>query len=240
MNTPSCTASKRRAKALLRCSCDVGCERVTETDYPLTLPGHSPDNPVKGCALIGQGCRSGRPWEIMRLVDRHDLFLLGGLVIALFVVFSQALEKLFDLIWEIEQTSGLRLLPALGILATVFVFHQLRKRREMRAEALGAAAAARQATERAAEMERLVAFGQALARSLNEESIQTAAASHIPLLVPGRGAWVLVRSATQWRPLITVGDSLPADRERAARMALSEADPSVGDAEFACFPMVIA
>src|SRR5688500_2320149 len=174
----------------------------------------------------------------MRLVGRHDLFLLGGLAIALFVIFSQALEQLFDLIREIEQTSGLRLLPALGILASVFVFHQLRKRHEMRAEALGAAAAARQATERAAEMERLVAFGQALARALNEESIQAAATAHIPLLVPGRGAWVLVHRATQWQPLITVGDSLPADRERAARMALGEADPSVSAVQFACFPMI--
>ena len=162
----------------------------------------------------------------MRLVGRHDLVLLGGLAVALFVVFSQALEQLFDLIREIEETSGLRLLPALVILATVFVFHQLRKRHEMRAEALGAAADARQATERAAEMERLVAFGQALARSLDEESIQTAATAHIPLLAPGRGAWVLVRTRDRsGGRLITVGDSLPADRERAARMALGEAGP---------------
>jgi diguanylate cyclase (GGDEF)-like protein len=176
----------------------------------------------------------------MRLIGRHDLFLLGGLAVSLFVVFSQALERLFDLIRDIEQTSGLRLLPALGILGSVFVFHQLRKRHEMRAEALGAAAAARQATERAAEMERLLAFGQTLARALTDESIQAAASAHIPLLAPGRGAWVLVRTPTHWRPLITVGDSLPADRERAARMALGEADPSVGESAFSCFPMIIA
>src|SRR5688572_23977787 len=107
----------------------------------------------------------------MRLVGRHDLVLLGGLAVALFVVFSQALERMFDLIREIEGASGLRLLPALVILTGVFIFHQLRKRHEMRAEALAAAAEARQATELAAEMERLVAFGQALARSLNEDSI---------------------------------------------------------------------
>jgi diguanylate cyclase (GGDEF)-like protein len=175
----------------------------------------------------------------MRLIGRHDLFLLGGLAAALFVVFSQALERFFDLIREIEQNSGLRLLPALGILGSVFVFHQLRKRHEMRAEALGAAAAARQATERAAEMERLLAFGQTLARALNDESIQAAATAHIPLLAPGRGAWVLVRTGSQWRPLIAVGDSLSADRERAARMALGEADSGAGS-EFACFPMIIA
>jgi diguanylate cyclase (GGDEF)-like protein len=176
----------------------------------------------------------------MKLVGRHDLFLLGGLAVALFVVFSQALEQLFDRIHAIEETSGLRLLPALVILAGVFVFHQLRKRHEIRAEALAAAAAARQATDRAAEMERLVVFGQALARSLNEEAIEAAAAAHMPLLAPGRDAWVLVRTATEWRPLLTTPDRRASARERAARMALGDADPSVADDDFTCFPMIIA
>jgi diguanylate cyclase (GGDEF)-like protein len=168
------------------------------------------------------------------------VFLLGGLAVALFVVFSQALARLFELVHEIERSSGLRLLPALAILAGVFVFHQLRNRHEMKIETLAAAAAARQATERAAEMERLVAFGQALARSLNEESIQAAASVHIPLLAPGRDAWVLVQSATDWRSLITIGTASPGARERAARMALGEADPSVVPADFTCFPMIVA
>jgi diguanylate cyclase (GGDEF)-like protein len=176
----------------------------------------------------------------MRLIGRHDLFLLGGLAVALFVVFSQALERLFDLIRDIEATSGLRLLPALVILATVFLFHQLRKHHEMRAEALAAAAEARLATERAGDMERLVAFGQALARSLNEESIQAAATAHLPLLAPSRPAWVLVRTPTEWTTLVAIDASLPAQRERAARMALGEADPTVGDSDFICFPMIVA
>lgn len=176
----------------------------------------------------------------MRLVGRNDLVLLGGLAVALFVIFSQALEQLFDAIQEIEDASGLRLLPALLILATVFVFHQLRKRQEMRLEALAAAAEARQATDRAAEMERLVRFSQALARSLDEESIKTAASAHVPLLAPGRDAWALARTPTHWKPLTTVGDSRPADRERAARAALGEADPSIGGEQFTCFPMIVA
>lgn len=176
----------------------------------------------------------------MRVVGRNDLVLLAGLAVALFVVFSQALERLFDAIREIEDSSGLRLLPALLILASVFVVHQLRKRHEVHAEALAAAAAARQATERAAEMERLVGLGQALARSLNEESIQAAAMAHIPLLAPGRGAWALVRTGTQWETLTVVGDSSAAERERAARVALGEGDPGVGVEPFICFPMLFA
>jgi diguanylate cyclase (GGDEF)-like protein len=177
----------------------------------------------------------------MRLVGRNDLVLVGGLAVSVFVVFSRALEQLFDLIREIEDTSGLRLLPALLILVSVLAFHQLRKRHELGVEAHGAAEAARQATERAAEMERLASFGQALARSLNEEAIQVAATAHLPLLAPGRGAWVLVRTPTAWRSLITIGDSLPLDRERAARRVVGETDIGIGEPpDFTCFPMIIA
>jgi diguanylate cyclase (GGDEF)-like protein len=175
----------------------------------------------------------------MRLVGRHDLVLLGGLAVALFVVFAEPLEQLFDLIREIEAASGLRLLPALVILMGVFVFHQLRKRHEMRAEALAAAAEARQATELAAETERLVAFGQTLARSLNEDSIQAAATAHLPLLAPGRAAWVLVRTPTEWRTLVTIGSSMQADRERAARVALGEDNTGGSRPDAACFPMIL-
>lgn len=166
------------------------------------------------------------------------MILLGGLAVALFVVFSQALARLFDFIQEIEHSRGLRLLPALLILAGVFVFHQMRKRHQVQLEALGAATAARQATERVADMERLVVFGEALARSLNEESIQIAATAHIPLLAAGRGAWVLVRTPTQWKPLIIVGDAWPADCERVAVAALAGSDSAGGG--FTCFPMIVA
>ena len=177
----------------------------------------------------------------MRLVGRNDLFLLGGLAFALFVVFSQALSRLLEYVQEVEASTGLRLLPALFVLGAVFVIHQFRKRSEMQAEALGAAAEARLATDRAAEMERLVVFGQALARSLDDESIRACAASHIPLLAPGRGSWAMVRSDGVWQPLTTVGDSTPEQRETAARRALGEADPLVTAASGdVCFPMIVA
>jgi diguanylate cyclase (GGDEF)-like protein len=108
----------------------------------------------------------------------------------------------------------------------------------MHAEALAAAAEARHATELAAEMEQLVGFGQALARSLTEESIRAAAAAHLPLLAPGRAAWILVRTPTEWQTLVTIGHSSSGDRELAARIALGEAEPATADA--ACFPLIIA
>lgn len=174
----------------------------------------------------------------MRLFGRNDVVLLVGLTAALFVVFSRALARLLDVVREIEKSSGLLLMPGLFILLAVFIFHQLRKRHEIQAEALGQAAVAREANERAAEMARLVTFGEALARALDLESIRVATVTHLPLLAPGRGVWAMTRTGDGWRPLVAVGDSTPRDRERAARRALGEGEPMAG-ADI-CFPMIVA
>jgi diguanylate cyclase (GGDEF)-like protein len=181
----------------------------------------------------------------MRLVGRNDTVLMVGLTVALFVVFSGPMARLLDYVREIEKAHGLQLLPALVILATLFSFHQLFKRQEIRAESLSVARSAKEATERAAELSRLVAFGHALARTMDSQShdsIRAAMGAHIPLLAPGRDAWVMTRTrAGVWESLVAVGDSSPGDRERAARRALGEADPLIGPTPSeVCFPMIIA
>jgi diguanylate cyclase (GGDEF)-like protein len=177
-------------------------------------------------------------------MGRNDAVLMIGLTVALFVIFSGPMAKLLDYVREVEKIHGLQLLPALVILATIFSFHQLRKRQEIRAESLSVARAATDATERAAELSRLVAFGHALARTMDSQShdsIRAAMAAHIPLLAPGRDAWVMTRTrAGVWESLVAVGDSSPGDRERAARRALGEADPFIGPTPSeVCFPMII-
>ena len=181
----------------------------------------------------------------MRVMGRNDAVLMVGLTVALFVIFSGPVARLLDFVREIEQTRGLHLLPALVILATIFSFHQLRKRQEIRAESLSVARAAQEATERAAEMSRLVAFGHALSRTMDSEasdSIRTVLNAHIPLLAPGRGAWVMTRTRSgHWEAQAAVGDAVAGERERAARRALGEADPVVGPTPTeVCFPMIIA
>jgi diguanylate cyclase (GGDEF)-like protein len=94
-------------------------------------------------------------------------------------------------------------------------------------------------------MSRLVAFGHALARTVDSESsdsIRTVLNAHIPLLAPGRGAWVMTRTRTgHWEAQTSVGEAPPGERERAARRALGEADPVVGPTPSeVCFPMIIA
>jgi diguanylate cyclase (GGDEF)-like protein len=180
----------------------------------------------------------------MRVMGRNDAVLMLGLTVALFVIFSGPVASLLDYVREIEETRGLHLLPALVILATILGFHQLRKRQEIRAESVSVARAAQEATERAAEMSRLVAFGHALARTMDSESsdsVRGVLHAHLPLLAPGRGVWVMTRTrAGHWESQVTVGESLPTDRERAARRALGEADPVVGPTPTEiCFPMII-
>ena len=85
----------------------------------------------------------------MRLFGRNDIVLLGTLAIALWVVFSQPLQQVFDFVRDIEDTYQVRLLPALMILVGMFVFHQYRKREEARVSARAAATAAEMATTRA-------------------------------------------------------------------------------------------
>jgi diguanylate cyclase (GGDEF)-like protein len=185
----------------------------------------------------------------MRVFGRNDLALLGALTVALFIMFSRPLGDLLDYAGDVERITGLQLLPGLVILVTVFLFQQLRKRQEDQAEAARAAAAAKAATDRAAEMERLVMFGQALARALDESAIRDVVAAHLPMLLPGRGAWVMVGQPgepengreIEWHTLAVVGDSSPESRERTARRALGELDPIIGaSTEDICIPMIIA
>src|SRR5262249_5380485 len=58
-----------------------------------------------------------------------------------------------------------------------------------------------EAEERAAEMERLVSFGQALGRSLDMPSIRDVVLQHLPRLTGTDDAWVLLRERGHWEPL---------------------------------------
>lgn len=177
----------------------------------------------------------------MRLVGRHDLYWLVVITVAVFAMFSRPLGVALAYAHDLDQGRGLQLLPGLVILTGAFVFHQFRKRHEMHAQASAAATEARLATDRAAEMERLVAFGQALARSLDRESIRAAASDHLPTLAGNREAWAMIRIAAYWQPLTPLGDMATIERERAARRALGEAGPLVSGASGdVCFPMIVA
>jgi diguanylate cyclase (GGDEF)-like protein len=175
-----------------------------------------------------------------RGLAKSDAVLAVGLVIAALVIFSTQVTEFLDYMGDIERVYGLRLLPGLLLLASLLAIQQFWKRTEARVEVIGAARAAQEATERAAELSRLVAFGHALARSLDSEAIRTAVAAHLPMLVPGRRAWAMTRTRGHWDTLVVIGDSSAADREQAALAALGEGDSVAAPATESCFPMIVA
>ena len=134
----------------------------------------------------------------MNLVARQDRALLVGLAVALVVVFAKPIRYLLDLASDVQRSSGLALVPALIILTVVFVVHQQGKRGEARAHAAMAEADAQESATRAAEMELLVTFGQALGRSLDLDTIRAVVAEHLPKLAETSGAWVMLYADGQW------------------------------------------
>jgi len=162
----------------------------------------------------------------INLVARQDRALLVGLAVALVVVFAKPIRYLLDLASEVERSSGLALVPALIILTVVFVVHQQGKRGEARAHAASAEADAQEAATRAAEMEQLVAFGQALARSLDHDTIRDVVAERLPKLAATADAWVMLYSDGQWVALTGAGQT--SDRVRACERAVERA--AIGDA----------
>ena len=150
----------------------------------------------------------------MNLVERQDRVLLGGLAVALIVLFARPIRYLLDLARDVEQSSGLALVPVLIILTGVFLFHQQSKRLEAKARAAAAEANALQAGTRATEMERLVNFGQALGRSLDLDAIRDVVGQHLPKLAGTEDAWILLRAGSQWQALIGTARESRRDIER--------------------------
>jgi diguanylate cyclase (GGDEF)-like protein len=124
--------------------------------------------------------------------------LLAGLAIALLVIFSRPLAYLLDVAREVQQSSGLALIPALIILTGVFLLHLQSKRQEARLRASSAEEETRQAHARTSELERLVVFGQALGRSLDTTAIRDVLLQHLAELTGTRESWVMTRMSGRW------------------------------------------
>jgi diguanylate cyclase (GGDEF)-like protein len=150
----------------------------------------------------------------MNLVARQDRVLLGGLAVALIVVFAKPIRYLLDLARDVERSSGLALVPALIILTVVFVLHLQGRRQEAKVRAAAAEADALQAGTRASEMERLANFGHALGRSLDRDTVRDVVAHHLPKLAGTEDAWVLLRADRQWVALAGPASEGRRERER--------------------------
>jgi diguanylate cyclase (GGDEF)-like protein len=177
----------------------------------------------------------------VKIGSRHDLLLLLGLVGAALIVFQAPLSRLLEYARDAERQSGLNLLPALVVLVAVFVVHLLRKHHESQASAVAAQATERAAEERARELERLVAFGHALARSLDRDAIRTSVAQHLPRVAGTDHVWVLLQRGHEWEALVsdTRGADEVVSRVDMASRVLTGAPAHDGDERTACFPLVV-
>lgn len=175
----------------------------------------------------------------MPLFRRQDAWLLAGLTAALIIIFATPISRLLDYARDIERQSGLALLPALLLLSIIYVFHQLRKRHEMQAQAVAALAAKTEAEARALDLERLVAFGHALARSLDHDAIRSAIQAHLPRVAGTDHVWVLLRQGTQWEALTgdTRGAEEVVEREDLAERLLGGSPGGVG--RTIGFPLIV-
>jgi diguanylate cyclase (GGDEF)-like protein len=162
------------------------------------------------------------------------------MALAVIVVFLRPLSPLLDYVRGIERNSGLQLTPALLILAGVFIYQQLRKRMEIRAEAVAAAAELDHARIRANDMERLVTFGHALAEALDADAIRAAVQEHLPLLARERASWVVLCAGEEWEPFVEIGNA-PDLAERAASATRAFKTSPFEKTPYAagCFPMSV-
>lgn len=167
----------------------------------------------------------------MRLIDRQDTTLAAGLIAGTIVIFQQPLRRLLDIAGEVQNRYGLDLIPALVVLSVVLVFHQYRKRQEMRVAQHAAEAQARLERTRAEELERLVAFGRSLANSLEYGALQKSLWRHLPDFLERTGLWLIVRDPNSWRVVIeeSAGAAAPPHEllESAAACVLAHVAASV-------------
>ena len=145
----------------------------------------------------------------MNISGRQDLLLLAGLALATIVLFSTPLTRVFSYARQIEEQSGLAVLPALLVLAATLAIHVMRRRQ--RAQTAQAIADTRRgdSNQRAEEVEHLISYGQALGRSTDLESIRVAVTQHLPTIAGTDRVWVLIREGTQWGAL--AGDTRGTD-----------------------------
>jgi diguanylate cyclase (GGDEF)-like protein len=183
----------------------------------------------------------------MRLYSRNDTLLIAGLTAAVFVVFLKPIGKLLETAREIETSFGLGLIPGLIILTFVLILHTQGRRQEAKAQTSAAAAEARQARERAIELERLVSFGQALARALDLKAIRDVVVQHLPAITNQDACWVVARASGRWEGLVGAEGAaarLETERERRTEQFFSVEEnirvrpEGVEWGNDLCFPMI--
>lgn len=181
-------------------------------------------------------------------VNRRDTPLAIGLIAAAVIIFQRPLHFFRVVVLDIQSWYQVDLVPALIILVGVFVFHEYGKRQEVRTYARAVAAEAEQARQRAEELERLMALGQAVASVLDRSALLQVLWRYVPRFAPDREFWALLWAGGRWTPLVQNApnassrtlDSLETIAQRAlsSQAGLEGSAEGIADEEDVCFPMV--
>jgi diguanylate cyclase (GGDEF)-like protein len=134
----------------------------------------------------------------MRLLEKNDTSLAIALVAGALVIFQKPLRIVIDFARDIELYYNIDLIPGLVVLAGAFAFHQYKKRQQARGAAAAAAAEALLERQRAAELERLVAFGSALGSALDATALRQVFWRYLPAFARDRELWMLTRQGDGW------------------------------------------
>lgn len=151
----------------------------------------------------------------MNLITRNDTSLAIGLIVGSVVAFQQPLHFILDAARDVEERYQLDLIPALTVVAGVYIFHQYRKRLLSKAEAAAASAEAARASARSQELERLMTFSHDLVRVLDVSMLQQVLWKNLPPFTRGRGFWMVARVGGRWQEVLQ-------DATRAQKRSLDE------------------
>ena len=130
----------------------------------------------------------------MKIFDRSDASLALALIAGMVVVFQKPFHLLMDATRDVEVRYNIDLLPGLIVLVGAFGFHQYRKHAQARIAHGESTADAARERRRAAELERLVALGAALAAASDHESLRQVFWRYLPSFARGRELWLAART----------------------------------------------
>jgi diguanylate cyclase (GGDEF)-like protein len=180
---------------------------------------------------------------------RQELFLIGGLIIALSVTFSGQMANALQAARDFEGTHGIGLVPGLVIAALSLLVFMQGKGRQLQEKAAAVADEASQAQERTQELERLVTFWQALTQSFDLDAIRDIVERYLPEITGSPDGWLVTGIENEWKSIL--GPTTVAARggqvgvialafEALAQAGLSARPDGIEHEGQICFPMIAA
>jgi diguanylate cyclase (GGDEF)-like protein len=180
----------------------------------------------------------------MRQFVRQNGLLLIGFALSVLVLLAPPIARVLDWVHDVERERQLRFLPALVVLTVTYLFNIVSKRSKTQTQAAAEAAAAdvakRESNRRAMEMQRLVAFANAVATALDHDAIRSAINLHLSKVTGSEQLWVMTREGPRWDTLIGGSDTgVHAERVEFAERLLSGNRQGVTRDHRAGFPLMV-